>query len=481
MSDEKKDVPAVATPDTSSANDTDIYTQIIASTNNQSQVQNNNITPINQGKSKSKKFAKTKVINGNQKVYSAAFKFYDEQITSGDPIQLAKAVKALPKSGIGGVQALLICHYKCIITDGIWACAYLKRHYHLIFRCADPKQRMRVFSFLKSVGVEYRQGIDDDLWVNHGVETIGNFSGYALYLTHETEDAIRDGKEKYDVTEIISNLTPDEVEQVRAGYVRMSENRKLTQQELISLDTEAFDLGYQLKSFDSWYNSLSFAVRSHTKMRVIRESYNRGIDARITDDKTNNNQILRCCIFIQGEANSGKTYASVQALAGKPYLRVGGGGSGKFDFLRPEHQAIIVDDDVCPNLLNMCDNYICRAYRRNKDNPVWAGQFFVVTSNLSFAGWIASCGIKTHDYINGQMQELPHFKALKTRFFVCRVAISGGVRHLALISPSTRGTADEQCKRADMFMEFKKAFDNTISTYTPQDNTVDFSRIIERS
>lgn len=116
-------------------------------------------------------------------------------------------------------------------------------------------------------------------------------------------------------------------------------------------------------------------------MKTIRESYDRGVNARIEEGA----EMLRLCVFIHGEPNSGKTYASEKALSDKRYLTIKGGGSGKFDNLRVDHEAIIIDDDVCPNLLNMTDNYICRAYKRQSNNPAWTGNILLlqVTTHLT--------------------------------------------------------------------------------------------------
>ncbi len=85
---------------------------------------------------------------------------------------------------------------------------------------------------------------------------------------------------------------------------------------------------------------------------------------------------------------------------------------------------------------------------------------------------------------------------MTSRFFVARLkADASGVNHLALKSPSTRGSVDEQWERANMVttrgsvdeqweranmvMEFKRAFDDTIAGYAPKSNSVDYSAIIE--
>lgn len=410
-----------------------------------------------------------KTLSLYSKVYSVALKFYEEQLPYGEQA----FIDAVRGSDKRYVQVLAIKHDRDEVSDGIWAVASVKPHWHVIVRMTDRKKSLRVKNILEGLCVVFRPQIDDALWKGHGVETIGNFAGYATYLTHDTEQAIKDAKERYDVSEIISNLTLEEVEQVREGYMRVSEGRKVSQAELVALDKEAFDMGYNMKNFTEWYNEQPFSVRSNAKMRVIRESYDRGVEARIEQGQ----ELNRLCIFIQGAPNTGKTYASKKALEGRRILSVGGGGTGKFDRLRPDHDAIVIDDDVCPNLLNMTDNYITHAYKRNSNNPAWAGRYFVVTSNLTFEEWLEACGIRTRDRYN---QPSEHMKAMTSRFFIARLkSDANGVNHLALSSPSTRGSVQEQMERADAFVTFKKIFDDTIAGYVPTYNSVDFSAIVE--
>ncbi len=383
---------------------------------------------------KGKRSKGSKVLSIQSKVYSVALKFYDEQLPKGEQA----FVDAVRNSDKRLVQVLAIKHDRDLVSDGIWQVAQVKPHWHVIVRMNDRKRSMRVKNILDGLCIEFRPNVDDALWAGHGVETIGNFAGYATYLTHDTDEAIKDAKERYDVSEIVSNLTPEEVEQVREGYVRVSEQRKVSQAELIALDKEAFDMGYNMKNFTEWYNEQPFSVRSNAKMRVIRESYDRGVEARIEQGQELNRlcifiqgasntgktyaakkanakmrviresydrgvearieqgqELNRLCIFIQGASNTGKTYAAKKAIEGRRILSIGGGGTGKFDRLRPDHDAIVVDDDVCPNLLNMTDNYITHAYKRNSNNPAWAGRYFVVTSNLTFEEWLEACGIRT--------------------------------------------------------------------------------------
>lgn len=422
------------------------------------------------GKAIGKKFSKKncKCLSIDAKVNSLAIKIYVEQLPYGWDYT-SNAIRMTDKKDF---QVLAICHNRDTYSDEghFWKPAFEKPHYHIILRCVDRKKRIRVRTVLRQLGIEFRKDLDDDLWINHGVETVSKFSGYATYLTHETEDAINAGKELYGIDEIVSNLTVEEIQAIRDGYIRISNDaRKVTTQDLVELDNTAFELGKDLKNFDDWYNTLPFTVRSNAKIKTIRESYGRGVNAKIAEKS----EVLRLCVYIQGAPNTGKTYGAKHALSGKRIYTVEGGGSGKFDDLRADHEAIIISDDVCPNLLNMTDNYICRAYKRQSNNPAWAGNYFIVTSNLSFVDWLASCKINVNS---------KHYDAMFSRFFVTEIKKKDdGTNYLALKSASTRGSVDEQTERAEMFMNFQKRFNEIMVGYKPEQNQVDFDSMIDES
>lgn len=429
---------------------------------------------ISQKSSSGKKFGgkrQPKILGNEAKVPNVALKFYDEQLPNGWDY----TIEQIEKLDGSKYQAIGICHDKDEVTDGIWDIALEKRHYHVIFRCVNRKERIRIKTIMSMLGIEFRKGQDESLWVNHGVETVGDFSAYANYLTHETAEAISDGKHLYAVTELVSNLNLKGIEQVRDGYTRiLKDELRVTTADLMKLDEEAWQLGYDLKNFQLWYDSLPFVIRSHSKVKTIRERYKSGVDQRIVD----NVEVTRLCIFIEGDANTGKTYASERAIPANDIVTVRGGGSGKFDKLRPDHKGILIDDDICPNLLNMTDNYPCYVYKRNSGNPVWSGDHFIVTSNKNFEDWLEDCGIKTRYYQNGNYVRTKHLEAMISRFYICRVEEDQGVNKLKLLSPSTRGTNEEQLKRLEMFVSFRDKFNDTISRYTPKSLKIDYSNII---
>ena len=430
-------------------------------------------------------------------------KFYDEQLPGAnsvynpagflvhhDPNATPNFIDAIKTTNPKDFQVLAIRHDRDEVTDGIWAVAKVKPHWHVIVRLVDQSKRIRVRQILAGFGVVYRPGLDDELWKEHGVETIGNFAGYAVYLTHGTAEAIRDAKEKYDISEIVSNLTPEEIQQVREGYIRVSEKRKLTQEDLIALDKEAYDRGYALKTLDDWFANQPFNVRSAAKIKVITEHYYHGVEARIREHV----EVNRVCIYIQGAPNRGKTYAAEHALLamGLNVYHVQGGGTGKFDGLTAAHEAILIDDDTCPNLLNMTDDYICQAYKRGRNNPPWTGRLFVVTSNLSFYDWLEASGMHIHrrgkdgDVVADAYGEplltdrgRAHGPAMRSRFFLMHVETDdNGASHLELDlgQETRRGSLECQQAKIDAAADFQDRFNGIIKEYRPKRLTPDWKQ-----
>lgn len=430
---------------------------------------------------------KTHVLGIDSKVNTLALKFYDEQL----PWTATRLVDGIKKTPSKDFQVLAIRHDRDEVTDGIWAVSKVEHHWHVIVRLVDQNRRIRVRQILAGLGIVYRPGLDDDLWKEHGVETIGNFAGYAVYLTHETAEAIRDAKERYDISEIVSNLTVEDIQQVREGYIRVSEKRKLTQEELIALDKEAYDRGYELKTLDDWFANQPFIVRSSAKIKVITDHYYHGVEARIKEHVA----INRVCIYIQGKANKGKTYAAEHALLdmGLNLFRVKGGETGKFDDLSAAHDAILIDDNVCHNLLNMTEDYICRAYKRGRNNPPWTGKMFVVTSNLPFYDWLELSGMRIYrrdkhgdvmcDPHGGPVltdRGKAHVPAMRSRFFLMHVETDGeGVSRLELdvAQEARRGSIEFQQAKIDIVAGFLDKFNAIIREYRPRQIAPNWERL----
>lgn len=330
---------------------------------------------------------KSQVLNMRSSVRTLSIKCYDEQMPDGwDTVK--QNIRLIDKRVW---QVIGICHDRDYVTDEFWLPALEKKHYHVIVRALNGG-RPRVEQILRQIGIVYRPIEDKSLWINHGVETCKDFTNMTVYLNHDTEEAINDGKEHYELEELVSNLSLEEIKQIREGYTRVSEStEKITPRKLAELDRDAYELGRNLGDFDKWWGSQPFTAFSNAKSKYIRDRYNLGVDERLEADE----EIPRLCVFVQGAKDVGKSYAARYACRklGLKYLRINGGGTGRFDQLTVSHDAIIIDDRTCPNLLNMSDVQYCRVYRRNKNNPPWVGHYLIVTSNYSFDKWLDKCGV----------------------------------------------------------------------------------------
>ncbi|MBR5583955.1 MAG: hypothetical protein IKW21_05455, partial [Lachnospiraceae bacterium] len=211
-------------------------------------------------------------------VRTLGIKCYEEQFPKG----WADVCALIRKIDKKRYQVIGIKHDKDPDLGDKWGASTEKAHYHIYIRVLGNSS-VKVRTLLNLVGCVYRPGLDDSLWDEHGVETLGSFSASAMYATHETPQAILDGKTPYPFEELVSNLTTDELKQVRDGYVRVTDTKtKLTIEELNDLDKEAYKLGYELKDFEEWYHAHPLAVRKQSTVKQFKESYNYGVKVRVS-------------------------------------------------------------------------------------------------------------------------------------------------------------------------------------------------------
>lgn len=159
-----------------------------------------------------------------------------------------------------------------------------KPHAHIIIKHPDRTKRAHVSTLLNKLGINFRNPKDIMLFNKGGCETIGSFNTYTLYLTHDTEKAIRDGKAQYELSEYISNLSIHEIKQIRDGNSRMLDISpgKVTMATMEMIEKEAIELGYNsddgnASNYKEWYFSLPFSVRSNPKMKYVEESYKHAV------------------------------------------------------------------------------------------------------------------------------------------------------------------------------------------------------------
>lgn len=401
-----------------------------------------------------------------------AIKIYEEQIPDGVDA-LWERIRNMSKDDY---WVWAICHDKDVVADDVFVEAYKKRHFHIyvVKRGKDKdgkSERRKVSTILNLFGIVFRPGLDDIIWKERGVERIQEIAHCVAYATHETDKAMAEGKTVYDRDEIVSNLDPEELDQLRDGYSRIVKAKnKVSLQEQAEILETCRNCGYtNSMSWEELRNSMAFILRkSSAVMKLYREAYQEGVDMRM-EERTD---ILRLAIFIKGAPNQGKTYAAQHAFDGlglRVFKATDGGKSGRFDSLTENHDVMILDDATIDDPLNVADNNAVKMYKRGNGNPYWCGSHFLVTSNLDFEKWAKRCGVQYDDQI----------EALKSRFFICHIVDEPEKgKFLDCISPSERGTKEQQLKRLEMYKAFKTRFDALISSYHPEETKIDYSEIM---
>lgn len=393
------------------------------------------------------------ILTMRSSVRTLSIKCYDEQMPDGwDAVK--QHIKSIDKSKW---QVIGICHDRDYNVDDYWEPSVEKPHYHIIVRVLNGKNA-RVEQILRTIGIVYRPVEDKSLWENHGVESCADYTNMAVYLTHETEQAILDGKEQYRLDELVSNLSLEEIKQIREGYARVSNStEKVTPRMMAKLDEDAYELGRKIGNFDAWYRALPFSVRKNAGMKTIKESYEMGKSERL-EELQEGAKIPRLCVYIQGEPGLGKSYAAKYAMQklGQKFLPIGE-GTGKFDKLKETHGAIIIDDTQCPNLLQMADTSITDAHKRCNGNPLWVGEYLIVTNNDPFEDWLDECGFRS----------VKKMQAAKDRFYVCHLGkVEGSGRYvLECISPAQRGDDELSQEIDDRYIAFRDYYNESLAEY----------------
>lgn len=354
------------------------------------------------------------------------------------------------------VQVFMIVHDKDYNSDDFWLPSVEKPHIHLICRLT-PKQGvkrapLKLRTMLNKLHVRYREDLDKTV-VENGVSTIRDFAAMLLYLTHETEQAKRDGKWMYSREEIITNVSDMVYDEILNGLSGRLSDVKLSEKELTTICADAYNAGYSLTDFNLFAKDVGmYSLFSSSKCKVVERFYKNGIDARMNEHRS----LDRCIIYMQGRQGDGKTYNSREALQnlGIPpqnILDITNSGSGKFDGVKPSTEAIIMSDVYGKDLLNLLDQYECRLYKRNSGDGCWTGKYLIITTNEDIDTWL-------------DHSAPDEFKpAIKSRLYNTSLMFN---KRLQVSSEYCRGNLEKCTRICDMFEAFVNEFHKSISSYT---------------
>lgn len=234
-----------------------------------------------------------------------AIKCYEEQLPNGSAT-LMDSVKNTDKNEF---QIIAINHSRSSEKD----------HWHIIVRAVDNKKRFQVESMLKRLSIYFREGQDDVLLAERGVETVGDFTSYATYLLHQTVEAKRDGKASYDIADIVSNLSDDEIKQILGGY--SITKRAIRKNEIEILIDRAREAARSRINFYEFIDSLNITGLTEKQENDLRKAYAAGIRRLIEENYIVNRLNIRIVCNNNREMKNLVMDAACEALAGKRVIK----------------------------------------------------------------------------------------------------------------------------------------------------------------
>lgn len=367
-------------------------------------------------------------------------------------------------------QVCAIYHNKDLTEseDSPFEVSSKKGHWHvLVWRDSwkKPKKRFRVGTIVRKLGLAYAPKMDSEIWRKHGAEVVEqSIANFFAYLTHETDQAILDGKTAYSRAEVAKNFD-DAIANQMYSYYQKSKKKNSIDWDLLA--EEAYQLGLNVGDYDKWVDTkLSIKQQAQVTTRKIHEKYMDGLELGIERIGA----LTRCSILLHGTGNIGKSYTTFEALK-KMNLKVYSARekSGKYDGLSAQDQALVFDDVGVSQALNVFDNRAVILHRRNSGDRPWLGNYAIVTTNAEPDEAISSMlGMGVSDVDLMTPTQRATFEALKSRLYIC--CIKNG--ELFLEKAQHRGDQLSFDLHDKLFIKFKKAFDAELKNYDKESKPV---------
>lgn len=367
-----------------------------------------------------------------------------------------------------------IRHDRDYLEDDFFCPSIEKRHYHVILRLVPDEHKnypvVKARTLLNLLGIKYRKKFDETIILNKAMETVGKFPTALLYLTHEDDSAIRAGKTIYSKSELITNMPESAYELIIKNLLEHIKPHRITYAEMNEICDRFYNAGLHGQSFNKLIEAYGrFNLYSQSKYQVIEKMYRDGIEKRLSE----NHELNRLVLYIQGASDMGKTCNIVPALercgVSHPYI-VRHSGNGNLDGLQPDHDALVFDDSFrLDNILTAADQYECSLYKRNKGNSYFFGNYLIILSNEKFEDWIDEVtGFHRDEYGYLSPSDQERYNAIINRFCVVkliwRTSTRVGYDMLRLFKRGGEGS-DKSIFIRGMFLDFMRIYIATINEY----------------
>lgn len=444
----------------------------------------------------SKKRYRSNGLTLESRVRSVSLKFYAEQLMppkvradyedllkSKRPTDQIKArayekhAVALLKGRVEHMDHKYMCasilHDKDLVRDpdDPFEASIKKGHFHVYVWRRREGSRFYLREIVQYLGLIYDHKKDAMMWASHGAEVIRDKCASMMYMTHETTQAILDGKHQYEVSEVMKNFSDEEFADLRAGYKRPSPKKRLTADDWDGLSDMAYDLGRNLGDYDKWVlEHLTTQQQAQGPAKIVEKRYIAGLQRGVTETDA----LTRCSILIYGAAGLGKSTTVRQTLKKLGYQTCyATAGTGKYDSLRVSDTAIFFDDVSVKSPLSVFDNAAVILHRRGSHDRPWLGSMAVATTNLEPTTWLAKhVGFYSAEDARKALasedssDRAEQYRALESRLYICRLDDEGTlqVEH----AQSRGGVVSKQAHDA-LFREFKSTFEKLLKSYLASD------------
>lgn len=281
-----------------------------------------------------------------------------------------------------------------------------------------------------------------------------------VYLTHETDDAYStDGKYQYDRNLVFTN-NKQYFDDAHKYYADILSKLKNKSSDILELQQKFKQEGENLRDFQILWNELAPALQTYANRKLFEMHYKDGLEQGIG----NIAPFTKCCIFLHGPHNVGKTYNTLEAFRhmGISVYEAPGESTGTYDDLQLTHMAFVANDSTAlKDIFNLTDFKVCRLHRRNRNNSVFLGVYVVITSNLTLDEWCQK---------NYSKLSKAQIDAIKSRLIDVEVNSKNDI-HIHF--DDLRGDIDSIREIAKLFKPFITEFKKSIQNYVPvkQSNT----------
>lgn len=448
----------------------------------------------------SKKRRKSNGLTLESRVRSVSLKFYAEQLMppkirakyealqkSKRPTDQIKAKTAekhamsFLKDRIEHLDHKYLCsgiyHNQDLVQDpdDPFEASIKKGHFHVYAWRRKEGSRFYLRELVEDLGLVYDHKQDALMWLSHGAEVIRDKCASMMYMTHETTQAILDGKHQYELSEVMKNFSDEELADLRAGYKRPSPKKRLTADDWDGLSDMAYGLGRNLGDYDSWVlEHLTTQQQAQGPAKIVEKRYVAGLQRGVTET----DELTRCSILIYGAAGLGKSTTVRQTLKELGYQTCyATAGTGKYDSLRVSDTAIFFDDVSVKSPLSVFDNAAVILHRRGSHDRPWLGSMAVATTNLEPDTWIAKhVGFRSLREAQSALEDgktsdrAEQYRALKSRLYICHLSETGD---LLVEHAQERGGVKSRREHDSLFAEFKQTFEKQLKAYLSNNQKVE--------